>query len=142
MNKLIRRELFCIYYFFMTTILQRIRNRRVVKRRKSSKPALTRCPQKQGVVLKVFTKTPKKPNSAIRKVIRVALTNNYRVTAYVPGEMHTIQKHALVAIRGGNVADLPGVKYKVIRGLLDVTPVALRGTKRSKYGRKKRRQGV
>lgn len=84
--------------------------------------------------MRVFTTTPKKPNSAIRKVVRVARSNRQRVTAYVPGERHTIQKHVLVLVRGGNVADLPGVRYKVVRGKLDVTPVALRKTKRSKYG--------
>ncbi len=123
----------------MTTIHQRVRNRRVSKKRKSPRPALTGNPQRQGYVIRVFTTSPKKPNSAVRKVARLVLTNRQKITAYIPGELHTMQKNIVALVRGGNVADLPGVKYKIIRGKLDVDPVSLRRTKRSKYGLKKRR---
>jgi small subunit ribosomal protein S12 len=121
----------------VVTLNQRLRKKRILKKSKSKTPALSKNPQKKGYCLKVFTLTPKKPNSAIRKVARVVLSNDQRVTAYIPGELHTVQKHSVVLIRGGNTRDLPGVKYKIIRGKFDVTPVVLRKCKRSKYGVKK-----
>lgn len=121
----------------MVTLQQRIRKKRIIKKRKSPRPALGGNPQRVGYCLKVFTTTPKKPNSAVRKVARVALSNRQRITAYIPGELHSLLKHSVVLIRGGNTADLPGVKYKVIRGKHDATPVVLRTTKRSKYGKRR-----
>ena len=104
---------------------------------KTKSPALQRCPQKRGVCVRVFTQTPKKPNSALRKVARVRLTNGIEVTSYIPGEGHNLQEHSLVLIRGGRVKDLPGVRYHVIRGTLDAVGVQGRKQSRSKYGAKR-----
>jgi small subunit ribosomal protein S12 len=101
---------------------------------KADTPALKRCPQKRGVCVRVYTSTPKKPNSALRKVARVRLTNGIEVTAYIPGEGHNLQEHSIVLIRGGRVKDLPGVRYHIIRGTLDTAGVADRKKGRSKYG--------
>ncbi|HCC68897.1 MAG TPA: 30S ribosomal protein S12 [Nitrospiraceae bacterium] len=121
----------------MPTITQLIKHDReeVVKRTKS--PALRNCPQKRGVCTRVYTTTPKKPNSALRKVARVRLTNGIEVTAYIPGVGHNLQEHAIVLIRGGRVKDLPGVRYHIIRGALDTLGVADRRRGRSKYGAKR-----
>jgi len=121
----------------MTTINQLVRMGRSIQRTKTSAPALKACPQKRGVCTRVYTTTPKKPNSALRKVARIRLTNGIEVTAYIPGEGHTIQEHSVVLIRGGRVKDLPGVRYHVIRGTLDATGVANRRRSRSKYGTKR-----
>lgn len=121
----------------MTTINQLVRSLRSSKIYKSNVPALNACPQKRGVCTKVYTITPKKPNSALRKVCRVRLTNGLEVTAYIGGEGHNLQEHASVLIRGGRVKDLPGVRYHVIRGALDCTGVGSRKKGRSKYGAKK-----
>ena len=102
------------------------------------KPALTECPQKKGVCIRVYTRTPKKPNSALRKVAKVRLTNSAEVIAYIPGEGHNLQEHSVVLIRGGRVKDLPGVKYKIIRGILDLQGILNRKQSRSKYGSKKK----
>ena len=104
---------------------------------KTKSPALQRCPQKRGVCVRVFTQTPKKPNSALRKVARVRLTNGIEVTSYIPGEGHNLQEHSLVLIRGGRVKDLPGVRYHVVRGTLDTVGVQERRQGRSKYGAKR-----
>jgi small subunit ribosomal protein S12 len=119
------------------TISQLVRKGReqIVKRTKS--PALQSCPQKRGVCVRVFTQTPKKPNSALRKVARVRLTNTIEVSSYIPGEGHNLQEHSLVLIRGGRVKDLPGVRYHVIRGTLDTVGVSDRKQSRSKYGAKR-----
>jgi small subunit ribosomal protein S12 len=106
------------------------------KAKKSSSPALRGCPQKRGVCLRVTTQTPKKPNSALRKVARVRLTNGVEVTAYIPGEGHNLQEHSIVLVRGGRVKDLPSVRYHIVRGVLDTTGVADRKQGRSKYGAK------
>lgn len=121
----------------MPTINQLIHTERepVIKRKKT--PALQGCPQKRGVCTRVYTTTPKKPNSALRKVARVRLTNGIEVTAYIPGEGHNLQEHSVVLIRGGRVKDLPGVRYHIIRGTLDASGVADRRKSRSKYGTKK-----
>jgi len=119
------------------TINQLIRKGRRVVRKKTHAPALRSCPQKRGVCTRVYTSTPKKPNSAIRKVARVRLTNGYEVTSYIPGEGHNLQEHSIVLIRGGRVKDLPGVRYHIIRGALDSTGVEGRNKGRSKYGVKK-----
>ncbi|MEE3202048.1 MAG: 30S ribosomal protein S12 [Acidobacteriota bacterium] len=121
----------------MPTISQLVRKGRekVVKRTKS--PALQSCPQKRGVCVRVFTQTPKKPNSALRKVARVRLTNAIEVSSYIPGEGHNLQEHSLVLIRGGRVKDLPGVRYHVVRGTLDTVGVSDRKQSRSKYGAKR-----
>ena len=121
----------------MPTINQLVRKGReqVVKRTKS--PALQSCPQKRGVCVRVFTQTPKKPNSALRKVARVRLTNSIEVSSYIPGEGHNLQEHSLVLIRGGRVKDLPGVRYHIVRGALDTAGVAGRTQRRSKYGAKR-----
>jgi small subunit ribosomal protein S12 len=103
----------------------------------AKKPALTQCPQKKGVCFRVYTRTPKKPNSALRKVAKIRLTNGIEVIAYIPGEGHNLQEHSVVLIRGGRVKDLPGVKYKIIRGVLDLQGVNNRQQGRSKYGAKK-----
>ncbi len=121
----------------MSTINQLVRKSRVRKFSKNNVPALNNCPQKRGVCVKVYTTTPKKPNSALRKVCRVRLTNNLEVTAYIPGEGHNLQEHSVVLIRGGRVKDLPGVRYHVIRGSLDCAGVKGRKRSRSKYGVKK-----
>lgn len=121
----------------MPTINQLVRSGRVKILSKNKAPALEGCPQKRGVCTRVYTTTPKKPNSALRKVARVRLTNNIEVTAYIPGEGHNLQEHSLVMIRGGRVKDLPGVRYHIIRGTLDTSGVEDRKKGRSKYGAKK-----
>jgi small subunit ribosomal protein S12 len=130
-----------IFYFkgaiVLPTINQLVRKGRSQKKFKSKSPALERCPQKRGVCTRVFTTTPKKPNSALRKVARIRLTNNIEVTGYIPGIGHNLQEHSIVVIRGGRVKDLPGVRYHVIRGTLDCEGVADRKRSRSKYGSKK-----
>jgi small subunit ribosomal protein S12 len=122
------------------TINQLIRKGRAPKVFKSTVPALKRCPQKRGVCTRVYTTTPKKPNSALRKVARVRLTNGYEVTAYIGGEGHNLQEHSVVLIRGGRVKDLPGVRYHFVRGSLDTAGVDGRKQSRSKYGAKKPKQ--
>jgi len=121
----------------MPTINQLVRKGRRKNRRKSKSPVLESCPQKRGVCLSVKTQTPKKPNSALRKIARVRLSNNREVTAYIPGEGHNLQEHSIVLIRGGRVRDLPGVRYHIIRGTLDTSGVDGRRQQRSKYGQKK-----
>ena len=121
----------------MPTITQLIRKGRTQLRIKGKAPALTECPQKRGVCTRVYTTTPKKPNSALRKVARVRLTNGMEVTAYIPGIGHNLQEHSVVLIRGGRVKDLPGVRYHVVRGALDAAGTRDRKTSRSKYGTKK-----
>ena len=121
----------------MPTISQLIRESREKQRRKNTAPALQSCPQKRGVCTRVYTSTPKKPNSALRKVARVRLTNGIEVTTYIPGVGHNLQEHSIVLIRGGRVKDLPGVRYHVVRGTLDATGVANRKQGRSKYGAKR-----
>jgi small subunit ribosomal protein S12 len=121
----------------MPTINQLIRKGREAPKRTTSTPALKGSPQKRGVCLRVYTSTPKKPNSALRKVCRVRLTNGMEVTSYIPGEGHNLQEHSVVLIRGGRVKDLPGVRYHVIRGTLDAIGVQDRRRGRSKYGAKK-----
>ena len=121
----------------MPTINQLVRKGRKSIKKKTSAPALAACPQKRGVCTRVYTSTPKKPNSAIRKVARVRLTNGYEVTAYIPGEGHNLQEHSIVLIRGGRVKDLPGVRYHIIRGALDTSGVDGRTKSRSKYGVKR-----
>jgi small subunit ribosomal protein S12 len=121
----------------MTTINQLIRQGREQVKRKNTAPALKGCPQKRGVCIRVYTSTPKKPNSALRKVARVRLTNGMEVTTYIPGIGHNLQEHSVVLIRGGRVKDLPGVRYHIIRGTLDSIGVADRKNSRSKYGAKR-----
>jgi small subunit ribosomal protein S12 len=121
----------------MPTINQLVKRGRVVQRRRTTAPALQGCPQKRGVCTRVYTQTPKKPNSALRKVARVRLTNGIEVTTYIPGIGHNLQEHSVVLIRGGRVKDLPGVRYHVIRGALDSVGVADRRKGRSKYGTKR-----
>ena len=121
----------------MPTINQLIRKGREVLKTKSTAPALKECPQKRGVCTRVYTTTPKKPNSALRKVARVRLTNGIEVTAYIPGIGHNLQEHSVVLISGGRVKDLPGVRYHIIRGSLDTAGVANRNQGRSKYGAKR-----
>jgi len=121
----------------MPTINQLVRRGREKVRTKSASPALKQCPQKRGVCTRVYTTTPKKPNSALRKVARVRLTNGMEVTSYIPGEGHNLQGHSVVLIRGGRVKDLPGVRYHIIRGTLDTTGVQNRKQSRSKYGAKR-----
>ncbi|MCI4445903.1 MAG: 30S ribosomal protein S12 [Candidatus Aminicenantes bacterium] len=121
----------------MPTVNQLVRKGRAPKKYKSKAPALESCPQKRGVCVRVFTTTPKKPNSALRKVARVRLTNNIEVTAYIPGIGHNLQEHSIVLIRGGRVKDLPGVRYHIIRGTLDAEGVQNRFKGRSRYGAKK-----
>ncbi|MFB6291061.1 MAG: 30S ribosomal protein S12 [Candidatus Bipolaricaulia bacterium] len=121
----------------MPTINQLVRKGRTTKKKKTSSRALDGCPQKRGVVTRVYTRTPKKPNSALRKVARVRLSNGKEVTAYIPGEGHELQEHAVVLVRGGRVKDLPGVRYHIVRGAYDVTGVDGRKQGRSKYGTKK-----
>ena len=121
----------------MPTINQLVRKSRKSMQEKSKAPALKNCPQKRGVCTRVYTSTPKKPNSALRKVARVRLTNSIEVTAYIPGIGHNLQEHSIVLIRGGRVKDLPGVRYHIIRGALDAAGVQDRGQGRSKYGAKK-----
>jgi small subunit ribosomal protein S12 len=121
----------------MPTINQLVRKSRTKVQRKVKVPALQNCPQKRGVCVRVYTTTPKKPNSALRKVARVRLTNGYEVTSYIPGEGHNLQEHSVVLIRGGRVKDLPGVRYHIIRGTLDSLGVQDRRKSRSKYGAKR-----
>ena len=121
----------------MPTISQLIRNARSPQKARNKVPALQACPQKRGVCTRVYTSTPKKPNSALRKVARVRLTNAYEVTSYIPGEGHNLQEHSVVLIRGGRVKDLPGVRYHIIRGTLDTQGVSSRRQRRSKYGAKR-----
>lgn len=121
----------------MPTIAQLIRNGRKNVLNKTKSPALAMCPQKRGVCTRVYTTTPKKPNSALRKVARVRLTNKMEVTAYIPGVGHNLQEHSIVLIRGGRVKDLPGVRYHIVRGTLDTLGVVDRRRSRSKYGAKR-----
>ena len=121
----------------MPTINQLVRQGREAVRKKSKTPAMEACPQKRGVCIRVYTTTPKKPNSAMRKVARVRLTNGFEVTSYIGGEGHNLQEHSVVLIRGGRVKDLPGFRYKVIRGGLDTSGVSGRKKGRSKYGAKR-----
>jgi small subunit ribosomal protein S12 len=121
----------------MPTINQLVRQSREQKRKKDKAPALESCPQRRGVCTRVYITTPKKPNSALRKVARVRLTNGFEVTAYIPGEGHNLQEHSVVLIRGGRVKDLPGVRYHIIRGALDTLGVNGRKQARSKYGTKR-----
>lgn len=123
----------------MPTLNQLVRKGRKKPKRKSNAPALERCPQKRGVCTRVTTFTPKKPNSALRKVARVRLTNGYEVTAYIPGEGHNLQEHSIVLIRGGRVKDLPGVRYHIVRGILDTQGVPNRRRSRSRYGTRKKK---
>jgi small subunit ribosomal protein S12 len=127
----------------MPTINQLLANKSNKRKKKQiikGTPALNGCPQKRGVCLRVYTKTPKKPNSALRKVAKIRLTNSVEVIAYIPGEGHSIQEHSVVMIRGGRVKDLPGVKYRMIRGLLDLQGITKRRQARSLYGTKKPKQ--
>ena len=121
----------------MPTINQLVRGGRRPLARKTSSPALASCPQRRGVCTRVYTTTPKKPNSALRKVARVRLTNGFEVTAYIPGEGHNLQEHSIVLIRGGRVKDLPGVRYHIVRGTLDASGVSARKQGRSRYGAKR-----
>lgn len=121
----------------MPTIQQLVRNERKKEYKKTKSPALKACPQRRGVCTRVYTTTPKKPNSALRKVARVKLTSGFEVTAYIPGIGHNIQEHSVVLIRGGRVKDLPGVRYHIVRGTLDSAGVKDRTKSRSKYGTKK-----
>jgi small subunit ribosomal protein S12 len=121
----------------MPTINQLVSNPRRLPSRRNKVPALEHCPQKRGVCTRVYTTTPKKPNSALRKVARVRLTNGFEVTSYIPGEGHNLQEHSVVLVRGGRVKDLPGVRYHIIRGTLDTQGVANRKQRRSKYGAKR-----
>ena len=121
----------------MPTIQQLVRKGRKTSVKKSKSLALSSCPQRRGVCTRVYTTTPKKPNSAMRKVARVRLTNGYEVNAYIPGEGHNLQEHSIVLVRGGRVKDLPGVRYHILRGNLDTQGVTARKQQRSKYGAKK-----
>jgi small subunit ribosomal protein S12 len=121
----------------MPTIAQLIRLGRVSKRKKTKSPALKSCPQRRGVCVQVRTMTPKKPNSALRKIARVRLTTGIEVTSYIPGEGHNLQEHSIVLVRGGRVKDLPGVRYHIVRGTLDTAGVNQRKQSRSKYGAKR-----
>jgi small subunit ribosomal protein S12 len=121
----------------MPTIQQLIRKPRVRPNERNKVPAMEACPQKRGVCTRVYTTTPKKPNSALRKVAKIRLTNGFEVIGYIPGEGHNLQEHSVVMIRGGRVKDLPGVRYHIIRGVLDTQGVANRRQRRSKYGAKR-----
>jgi len=121
----------------MTTINQLVKKGRKAPQKKNKRPDLMKCPQRRGVCLYVTTRSPKKPNSALRKVARVRLSNGREVTAYIPGESHNLQEHNIVLVRGGRVRDLPGVRYHIVRGTLDAMGVPDRKTSRSKYGVKK-----
>ncbi|MCS6959445.1 MAG: 30S ribosomal protein S12 [Pseudanabaenaceae cyanobacterium SKYGB_i_bin29] len=125
----------------MPTIQQLIRSERTALKQKTKSPALKACPQRRGVCTRVYTTTPKKPNSALRKVARVRLTSGFEVTAYIPGIGHNLQQHSVVLIRGGRVKDLPGVRYHIIRGTLDTAGVKDRKQGRSKYGAKRPKPG-
>ncbi|MCU0652471.1 MAG: 30S ribosomal protein S12 [Candidatus Omnitrophica bacterium] len=124
----------------MPTISQLIRLGRISKKKKTKSPALKGCPQRRGVCLQVRTMTPKKPNSALRKIARVRLTTGIEVTSYIPGEGHNLQEHSIVLVRGGRVKDLPGVRYHIVRGTLDASGVNARKKSRSKYGAKRPKQ--
>ena len=126
-----------IYIFFMPTIQQLTKQKRKTLEVVKKSPALVHCPQRRGVCTRVYTTTPKKPNSALRKVARVRLTSGFEVSAYIPGIGHNLQEHSVVLIRGGRVKDLPGVRYHIVRGALDTTAVKGRLSSRSKYGAKK-----
>lgn len=126
----------------MPTIQQLVRKGRNMKSKRSKSAALVSCPQKRGVCTKVYTTTPKKPNSALRKVAKVRLTNKTEVIAYIPGEGHNLQEHSIVLVRGGRVKDLPGVRYHIVRGALDTSGVDARRQRRSKYGAKKPKAGA
>jgi small subunit ribosomal protein S12 len=115
------------------------KQQRLKKKKKKKSPALTKCPQKKGICIKIFTKTPKKPNSALRKVAKVKLTNRYNIISYIPGIGHTLQEHSIVLVKGGRVPDLPGVKYHLVRGKYDLLGILERKTSRSKYGTKLRK---
>jgi len=121
----------------MPTINQLVKYGRKQIKCRTASPALVRCPQRRGVCVRVYTTTPKKPNSALRKVARVRLTNGFEVTSYIPGEGHNLQEHSVVMVRGGRVKDIPGVRYHIVRGTLDATGVENRRQSRSKYGTKK-----
>jgi len=121
----------------LPTINQLIRKERKKVTKKTKSPALVECPQRRGVCTRVYTTTPKKPNSALRKVAKVRLTSKFEVISYIPGEGHNLQEHSIVLVRGGRVKDLPGVKYHIVRGALDTAGVAKRSVSRSKYGAKK-----
>jgi small subunit ribosomal protein S12 len=125
----------------MPTINQLVRYGRKPKKRKSKSPALDGCPQKRGTCIRVYTTTPKKPNSALRKVAKVRLSNGKEVIAYIPGIGHNLQEHSVVLVRGGRVKDLPGVKYHIVRGVYDAAGVANRRNSRSKYGTKRPKEG-
>lgn len=122
------------------TIAQLIRKERILRGKKSKSPALQGSPQRRGVCVQVRTMTPKKPNSALRKIARVRLSNGFEVTSYIPGEGHNLQEHSIVLVRGGRVKDLPGVRYHIVRGTLDTAGVANRKKSRSKYGAKRGKQ--
>lgn len=124
----------------MVTYNQLVKGQRAPLKRRSKAPALMACPQRQAICLRVYTRTPKKPNSALRKVAKCRLTNRREVIAYIPGEGHNLQEHCIVMLRGGRVKDLPGVKYKIIRGVLDLQAVKGRVQSRSKYGVKKQKK--
>jgi small subunit ribosomal protein S12 len=124
----------------MPTINQLVRLGREKAKRRTASPALEGCPQKRGVCIRVYTTTPKKPNSALRKVARVRLTNGNEITVYIPGEGHNLQEHSVVLVRGGRVKDLPGVRYHIIRGALDTAGVKERHRSRSKYGTKRQKK--
>lgn len=126
----------------MPTIQQLVRKGRTTLTEKSKSPALDSCPQRRGVCVRVYTTTPKKPNSAMRKVARVRLTNTKEVNAYIPGEGHNLQEHSIVLVRGGRVKDLPGVRYHIVRGTLDTAGVNGRTQRRSKYGAKRPKPGA
>ena len=126
----------------MPTIQQLVRHGRSQAKRKSKSPALDSCPQRRGVCTRVYTTTPKKPNSAMRKVARVRLTNGKEVNVYIPGEGHNLQEHSIVLVRGGRVKDLPGVRYHIVRGALDTAGVEKRKKSRSKYGAKRPKKGA
>jgi small subunit ribosomal protein S12 len=141
------QTIFCEKYLFfncysnMPTIQQLVRKGRVTIDDKSKAPALDSCPQRRGVCVRVYTTTPKKPNSAMRKVARVRMTNGKEVNAYIPGEGHNLQEHSIVLVRGGRVKDLPGVRYHIVRGTLDAAGVDGRNQRRSKYGTKRPKAG-
>ncbi len=126
----------------MPTINQLVRHGRTLARSKTKSPALMRSPQRRGVCIRVYTTTPKKPNSALRKVARVRLTNGMEVTTYIPGVGHNLQEHSIVLVRGGRVKDLPGVRYHLVRGALDAIGVQNRRQSRSKYGAKRQKPGA
>ena len=126
----------------MPTISQLIRFGRSLKEKKTKSPALKACPQRRGVCLQVRTMTPKKPNSALRKIARIRLTTGIEVTGYIPGEGHNLQEHSIVLVRGGRVKDLPGVRYHIVRGTLDASGVNARKKSRSKYGAKRQKEAT